>query len=704
MTKLSNAIVKQRWLILILAVLLLIPSLLGIISTRINYDMLDYLPKDIETVKGQDILMDEFGKGAFSLIVVEGMDDNGVADLKSEIEKVEHVDTVLWYNSVADLTVPKEILPDKIYSAFNSGDATMVAVFFDTSTSADETMDAITKIRNLSNKQVFVSGMSAMVTDLKALCEREEPIYVGLAVLLSCIAMMITLDNWLAPFVFLASIGMAILYNLGSNYFLGEISYITKALAAVLQLGVTMDYSIFLWHSYEEQKSLTDDKKAAMSNAITATITSVTGSSITTIAGFIALCFMSYTMGLDLGVVMAKGVLLGVIGSVTILPSLILILDKPMSKFNHRSIIPNMDKLAGFVTKHYVPIIIAFVIILVPALYGYTNTKSYYDLAKTLTVENGLSAEDVRYSVANSELNKYFDVSTTEMVLCDADMTANDAKNMLNEIEDVDGVMYALGINSVLDGTVPEETIPKELISKLKSDKHQLILVNSKYSVASDEANEQITKINKIIKQYDSNAMLIGEAPCTKDLIQITNHDFSVVDSISIIAIFIIILIVLKSVSLPVILVAVIEFAIFINLGIPCYTGTELPFIAPICINTIQLGATVDYAILMTTRYKKERIDGHSKIESVQIALSTSIPSIIVSAFGFFAATAGVALYSNIDIISSLCTLMARGAIISMISVIFVLPSMFMLFDKIVCKSTLDMHRIHFGKKGEAKS
>jgi len=694
MIKFGNAVVRRRWLILVIAVLLLIPSVFGMMHTRINYDMLDYLPKDMETVKGQNILLNDFGKGAFSLVVVEGVEDKDVVQLKSNIEQVEHVKTVLWYDSLADMTIPMEILPDKIYDAFNSGDATLMAVFFDTSTSADETMEAISQIRSITGKQVFVSGMSALVTDLKALCENEEPIYVGLAVLFACIAMMITLDNWVIPIVFLASIGITILYNLGSNYFIGEISYITKALAAVLQLGVTMDYSIFLWHSYCEQKNIYKDNKEAMANAITATITSVVGSSITTIAGFIALCFMSYTMGLDLGIVMAKGVLLGVIGSITILPSVILIFDKPLSKLQHRSIIPKMDRVAVFITKHYIPILIVFTILLIPAFYGYSNTKVYYDFSKTLSEGSGLSAEDIPFSIANDKLKDDFDVSTTEMILCDADMSAKNAQQMLNEIEAVGGVKYALGINSVLDSTVPEEMVPEDLLSQLKSDKYQLILINSIYTVSTDEVNNQIDEINVILKKYDQNGMLIGEAPCTKDLIKVTNNDFNVVSIISIVAIFIIILLVLKSVTLPVVLVAVIEFAIFINLGIPYYTGVMLPFIAPICITTIQLGATVDYAILMTTRYKKERIEGRAKRLAVTNALSASIPSIIVSALGFFAATFGVAVYSNIDIISSMCSLMARGAIISMLSVIFVLPAMFMLLDKVICATTFKMRKL----------
>jgi predicted RND superfamily exporter protein len=567
----------------------------------------------------------------------------------------------------------------------------MMAVFFDTSTSSDETMEAVNQIRSLTDKQCFVSGLSALVTDLKALCEREEPIYVAIAVVCACAAMVFLLDSWLVPFVFLASIGMAILYNLGSNYFLGEISYVTKALAAVLQLAVTRDYSIFLWHSYTEQKQLSSDYLEAMAHAIGETITSVVGSSITTIAGFIALCFMSYTMGMDLGIVMAKGVLLGVIGSVTTLPALILLFDRALDKTRHRSIIPKMDKLAGFVTKRYALFLIIFVVALIPAVIGYAHTPVYYDFTNILSSSDkeNISEEDMQFLIADTKLNDYFDIASTHMILCDADMPAEDAKNMLSEIEDVDGVTYALGLNSVVGSLVPEEMIPASIESALKSDNYQLILINSSYKVSTDACNDQIEAINAILKTYDPNGMLIGEGPCTKDLIDVTDRDFTGVTWISIAAIFVIIALVLKSASLPVVLVSVIEFAIFINLGIPYYTGFSMPFIAPICISTIQLGATVDYAILMTTRYKRERFAGRPKKDAVSTALSTSIPSILVSALGFFAATFGVALYSNISLISSICELMARGAIVSMLSVIFILPAMFMLLVRVICKTSI---------------
>ena len=682
MLKFGKGVVRARVPILIVCLLLLIPSVMGMLATRINYDMLDYLPSDMETMQGQDILMKDFGKGAFSFVIVEGMSDRDVAKLEASIEQVPHVDTVLWYDDLMDLSVPKEILPEKYYNAFNSGDATMMAVFFDSSTSSDDTMEAVSAIRSIAGKQCFVSGMSALVTDLKDLCEREEPIYVGLAVICSCVVMMLLLDSWLVPLLFLASIGVTIVYNLGTNVFLGEISYITKALAAVLQLAVTMDYSIFLWHSFTEQKEIYSDPKDAMAHAVAMTLTSVTGSSITTIAGFVAMCFMSYTMGMDLGIVMAKGVLLGVLGSVTLLPALILLLDKPLEKTRHRALIPSMDKFAGWVTRHSWIFLIVFLVVLIPAVYGYSNTPVYYNFTSTLSA--GDNGEDLQCLIADSKLNEYFDVSSTHMILCDENMPPKQAKAMLDEIEQVDGVKYALGLDSVIGSRIPQEIVPEEVTSILKNGGHQLMLINSAYTVATDECNAQIDAINAILKKYDPNGMLIGEGPCTKDLIQVTDRDFTVVSWISIAAIFVIILLVFKSLSLPIILVSVIEFAIFINLGIPYYTGVTLPFIAPIAISTIQLGATVDYAILMTTRYKLERSSGRDKATSVRIALSSAIPSVLVSALGFFAATFGVSIYSDVELISSLCTLLARGAIISMLCVIFILPAMLMLLDKII--------------------
>ena len=693
----SKAVVKFRIPIIILALILAVPSVLGMIGTRINYDMLDYLPDTMDTVVGQQKLMDDFGKGAFSFIIVEDMPDKDVSALKQKIEKVDHVETVLWYDSLVDISVPKELLPEKIYNEFNTKNATMLAVFFNTSTSADITMDAVREIRSIAGKQCFVSGMSALVTDLKDLCEKEEPIYVAIAVVLAAVAMVVFLDGWLVPFVFLASIGLMILLNLGTNYFFGEVSYITKALSAVLQLAVTMDYSIFLWHSYNEEREHFDDHKKAMEVAISKTLTSVVGSSLTTVAGFAALCFMTFTLGRDLGIVMAKGVILGVIGCVTVLPSMILVLDKPLHATRHRPLLPDMNGLARGVVKIFPVFLIIFALLIVPSLYGYqkTNDEVYYDMGQCLP-------EDMEYVIANSKLSEDFNIASTHMILIDAKTDPKQVRNMCSEMEKVDGVKYVLGLESVIGSRVPEEVLPERLTKVLKSDNLELLLVNSSYKVASDKVNAQINELNTILKKYDQNGMLIGEAPCMKDMIETTNHDFQVVNAVSIVAIFIIIAAVEKSITLPFILIAIIEFAIFINLGLPHYLGQSLPFIAPICISTIQLGATVDYAILMTTRYKTERIGGKSKRDSVTEALSTSIPSIIVSGFGLFAATFGVAVYSDIDIISSMCMLMARGAIVSMICVILLLPALLMLFDKIICKTTLGMGNV--GKSKENKT
>ena len=636
--KLGKAVVKSRFVILILAVALMIPSALGMAFTRVNYDILSYLPDNLDTIKGQDYLLDDFGKGAFSFLIFENMDDKDVAATEEKIKEIDHVDTVLWYDDFADISIPKEMLPDKIYDAFNSGNATMMAVFFDTSTSADETMNAIEEIRSVAGKQCFVSGMSAMITDMKDMFEEQEMTYVAIAVVVAVIAMMIFMDNWIIPFVFLASIAVAILVNMGSNYFMGEVSFITKALAAVLQLAVTMDYSIFLWHSYEEQKGICENHKQAMAVAIHETVRSVIGSSITTVAGFIALCFMTFTLGLDLGIVMAKGVILGVISCVTVLPSLILVLDKPLEKTMHKSLIPSTKKLATGLVKIFPVFLVMFAAL---------------------------------------------------MVLVDSSLSAKDARNMTNELEKVDGVKYVLGLESVVGSLVPEEVLPDSITSVLKNDKWELMLINSEYKTATDPMAKQIDELNKIITKYDKDGLLIGEAACTNDLVNITTVDFQVVNAISIVAIFIIIAIVEKSITLPIILVAVIELAIFINLGIPHLMGESLPVITPICISTIQLGATVDYAILMTTRYKKERYLGNDKRTSVITALETSIPSIIVSAMGLFAATIGVAFYSDVDLISSICKLLARGAVISMFCVTLILPAMFMLFDKVIAKTTL---------------
>ena len=687
--RLARGVVKCRIPILILAVLLMIPAVFGYANTRVNYDMLTYLPKDMETVVGQDLLMQDFGKGAFSFLIVEDMPEKDVSALREKLQTVDHVETVLWYDSVADLSIPMELLPEKVYKAFNADNATMLAIFFDSSTSADVTMDAIREIRSIAGKQCFVSGMSALVTDLKDLCEKEEPIYVAIAVLMALAAMLLLLDSWLVPFVFLASIGVMILLNLGSNYFLGEISYITKALSAVLQLAVTMDYSIFLWHSYNEQLQRESDRVEAMANAIHATFTSVLGSSITTVAGFIALCFMSFTMGRDLGIVMAKGVILGVLGSVTVLPAMILVLDKPLQKTKHRALIPNMEKPAGSIVKIFPVFLILFAILIPPAWIGYekTNSEVYYDMGECLP-------QDMEFVTANNKLRDNFDVASTHMVLADAKLPAKDVRAMTKEMEQVDGVKYVLGLESVLGSAIPEELLPEKVSSVLKSENWQLILINSSCRVASDAVNAQIDALNGILKKYDPNGMLIGEAPCMKDMIETTDHDFQVVNLISILAIFLIIAAVEKSLTLPVILITVIEAAIFVNLGLPHYLGQSLPFIAPICISTIQLGATVDYAILMTTRYKQERIGGADRRTAVKTALATSIPSIIVSGMGLFAATFGVALYSDIDIVGSMCMLLARGAIISIFMVIFALPALLLLCDKLICSTTVGMRHI----------
>ncbi len=694
MVRFGKGVVKFRVPILVTAVLLLIPSLFGMVKTRINYDMLNYLPDEMETVQGQEILLEDFGKGAFSIVIVEGMEEKEIAALKEQVEGIDHVESVIWYDSLADLSTPMELLPESLYEAFNKEDATLMAVFFDTSTSADETIGAIQDVRRTMGKSCFVTGMSAMVTDLKELCEREEPIYVALAVLLATVVMMLFLDSYLIPFIFLASIGMAILWNLGSNIALGEISYITKALSAVLQLAVTMDYSIFLWHSYSEQKlRFGGDKEEAMAHAIASTITSVVGSSITTIAGFLALCFMSFTLGKDLGLVMAKGVAFGVIGCVTTLPAMILIFDKAIEKTRHRVLLPKMDGPARFVVKFAPLFLILFVVLLVPAFYGYQKTEVYYDLGSTLP-------EDMDYVISNTKLKENFEMGSTHMVLADANLSQKEIKAMVDEINQVEGVKLTMGLSSVVGSLVPEEIIPKSIEEILKGDRYELLMISSEYVTATDEVNEQIAEINDIVKKYDENGMLIGEAPCTKDLIEVTDRDFQVVSWLSIAAIFVIIALVFKSASLPVLLVAVIELAIFINLGLPYYTGTVLPFVAPICISTIQLGATVDYAILMTTRYKTERLGGIEKHEAATIALSSSIPSVMVSALGFFAATFGVGLYSDVDIISSMCGLMARGAIISMFLVIFILPSMLVSFDGLIGVTSIGFRRKDEKNKG----
>lgn len=686
MEKLGRGIVKARIPILVISILLLIPAALGYINTRVNYDILYYLPKEIDTMQGQDILLDEFQKGAYAIVVVDGMHGRELTKLEDKIENVDHVAKLISYNSIVGGDIPLEMIPEKLRSQFYNSDkdSTMLAIFFDDTTSSDGTMNAIKEIRKVTDGQCFISGMSAVVTDTKTLSEKETPIYVLIAVILACIVLAVFMDSFLVPVFFMLSIGIAIVYNLGSNYFMGEVSYITKALAAVLQLGVTLDYSIFLWHSYKEMKEeYGDDHKEAMAHAIASTITSVVGSSITTVAGFIALCFMSFTLGMDLGVVMAKGVVFGVICCVTVLPSLILTFDKALERTMHREILPaRFDKLAGFIVNHAWIFIVIFVALLGPAIYGYQHTNVYYDLAETLPA-------NLDCSIANKKLEENFDVNSIYMILADSELNSKDANKMMTEIKDLDGVTFALGLDSAIGNEIPKELIPESLKSELVSDKHQIMMVGSDYKVASDEINNQITTIQDIAKKYDSTSMVIGEAPCTKDLITITDTDFQRVSAVSIGAIVVIILLVFKSISLPVVLVAAIEFAIFINMGLPYYLGTTIPFIASVVIGTIQLGATVDYAILMTTRYKRERFAGATKKEAITTALSTSIPSIIVSALGFFAATFGVGLISSVDMIGSLCSLMARGAIVSMIVVIFVLPSLFVLLDKIIIHTSM---------------
>ena len=686
MKKFGKVVVKLRIPILVLSFLLLIPSVLGYFNTRVNYDILYYLPSDIDTMQGQDILLDDFGKGAYAMVVVDGMNKSNVSKLVKKVEGVDHVASVISYSGIVGDDVPSEILPDKFRSYFENEDsgATLFAIFFDDTTSSDDTMKAIQEVRDVTDNQCYIAGMSAVVTDTKTMAEKETPFYVLVAVVLVCIVLAIFMDSFLVPVFFMLSIGMAIVYNLGSNYFLGEVSYITKALAAVLQLGVTLDYSIFLWHSYKEAKEETpDDHHEAMAVAIGNTLTSVVGSSITTVAGFIALCFMSFTLGLDLGVVMAKGVVLGVIGCVTILPSLILTFDKALEKTMHREIMPNFDKPARWIVNHSWIFLIIFVLLLGPAIYGYNNTKVYYDLSDTLP-------EKLNCSQANKMLAENFDgTNSIYMILADSNLSAEDSNAMMNEVNDLDGISFALSIDSALGGEIPTEMLPDSLVSELKGDEYQIMMVSTNYTIASDEINDQINKVDAIAKKYDAKSMVIGEAPCTKDLITITDKDFKTVSAVSIVAIFFIIFFVLKSISLPVILVAAIEFAIFVNMGIPYYTGTTIPFISSVVIGTIQLGATVDYAILMTTRYKRERAAGNSKKEAISIALGTSIPSIIVSALGFFAATFGVGMIASVDMIASLCTLMARGAIISMFVVIFVLPSLFVLLDKVIIHTSL---------------
>lgn len=692
-------VVRHRRAIIIIALLSLIPCTFAYSQLKCNYDLLSYLPDSIQTVQGQDILKDEFGKGAFSFVITEGLTDQENSDLKQKIEQVDHVDTVLWPNELTDRNIPKRIIPDKYYDAFNNGDATMMAVFFDTGTSDDATLDAVDQIRNISSQEVMVSGMSAFVDDLKTIAQREEPIYVLVAVIGAVIGLLLLTDSFLVPVVFLSSIGIAIMWNMGTNFIFGQISYVTKALAAVLQLAVTMDYSIFLWHAFvEEREKFPGNPQEAMAVAISNTLTALLSSAATASAGFLAMIFMSYTLGLDLGLVMAKGCVLGLIGSLTTLPALILAFEKPLIKTRHRTLIPRADRLAAHVTRRYPVYLVLFAVLLVPAVYGYVNKPVFYDFTKMVAGQSStMSAEDTKFLTANEALEDNFDVATTEMILCKSDMPHAEAKEMLNRLNDVDGVKYAIGYDSIAGGQIPDQLIPNKVKSALKSGDYQLIVINSAYAVSSNEVNAQIDSINSILKDYDPDGMLIGEAPATKDLISITNSDFHLVDWVAIIAVAIILLIVFRSVSLPVILVFVIEFAIMFNMSIQFYMNDSMPFLTPICITTIQLGSTVNYAILLTTRYRRERFDGKEKREAISTAMATSLPAVVTSACSFFAATIGVSTYSNVTLISSMTTMMARGAIISMFATLFFLPAFFMLLDGLIIRTSR-----HFINRGDS--
>ena len=681
MKKISSLIVKKRMMILIISLVLLIPSVFGYISTKINYDLLTYLPKEIDTMKGQDILKEDFGTGAFSMLVSENMKPKEVSALKEKIQDVPHVKDVIWYDSLLDTSVPMEMLPKDLYEAFNHGDATLLMILYDDTSSAEGTMDAVREIRKIADERVFLSGMTAVLVDTQALSEAEAPLYVLLAVVLCAITLMLAMDSWLIPFVFLASIGIAIVYNLGSNLFLGQISYVTKALAAVLQLGVTMDYSIFLWHSYEKYAE-TEDKEKAMAHAIEDTMSSVIGSSVTTIAGFIALCFMSFTLGLDLGIVMAKGVLLGVVCCLTVLPAMILVFDKPLRKTKHKALLPDLKGIATFSIGHEKIVLILCALLLIPVVHGYRNTPVYYNLDSSLP-------RDLASIQANEKLKEEFNMNSTHMLLMDAGVEEKKVMEMADEMKKEDGVKFVLGLNTVKGPLIPEEFVPEKLKDALISDNYQLLLIGSEYEVASEAVNNQVAKLTEIAKAYDPESMLIGEAPCTKDLIEITDHDFNTVSTVSIGVIFLIIAIVFRSISLPALLVAVIEFGIMINMGIPAYTGSKIPFIASIVIGTIQLGSTVDYAILITTKYRRSRTAGVPVRKAVTDAVNESAKSVMVSALAFFASTFGVGMYSNIDMISSLCTLMSRGALISMLCVLLVLPAVLVAFDGIITKTTL---------------
>ena len=689
-------VVKYKHLILTLAIILLVPSIVGYFSTRVNYDMLSYLPDSMDTVVGQKELLEDFGKGAFSMVITEDLPIEEQAKLEKKIKAVPHVDTVLGFGSIQNANIPPEIIPEDLYSTLNKGNESLIAVFFDTSTSADETLTAIRDIRKLMDEHIYVSGMSSFIVDLQDVSTSEELLYIAIAVTLAFAVMLALLDNWLAPFIFMLSIGVMVLINLGTNIVFGEISYVTKALSAVLQLAVTMDYSIFLWHSYREHLKENANSDDAMIKAVKDTLGSVFGSSATTVAGFIALCFMSFTMGLDLGLVMAKGVVLGVIGSVTVLPALILVFDKVLRKLDHKPLMPNFGKISDFIVKYFPAFLIVFLAIMAPALFGYiqTNNNVNYELS------TGLPG-NTKAAIANKKLDQDFGLSNMHMILSRADLDEDKAREMTDKLKEVDGIKSVLNLESMLPENIPPEVLPDEAISIFKSEKWELTLAVSKYRTATDDMAKQIAEMKDIIKSYDESALLIGEAGCTQDMIELTSSDFQVVNTISIIAIFIIIAVVTRSISLPIILIVVIEFAIFINLAISYFTGTSLLFIAPICISTIQLGATVDYAILMTTRYNRERLDGKDKKAAAKEALVTSIPSILVSGTVLFAATIGVAIISSADLVSSLCMLLARGAVISIIVVPTVLAPMLMFFDPFIIRTTMGMKQLVKGVKNE---
>lgn len=686
MKTIGKAIAKGKYLIFILALALLVPSAIGYLKTKVNYDILSYLPDSLETVSGQDIMVDEFGMGAFSMVIVQGMDNKDTAALEADLETIDHVKEVLWYDDMLDLSVPVSMIPDSIRNAFFQGDATMMIALFDDTTSADDTMEAITAMRKMVGKNCFISGMSGVVTDIKNLALKEMPVYVVIAAVLSLLILLLTTDSFVLPFIFLSSIGAAIVYNMGTNVFLGQISYITQALVAVLQLGVTMDYSIFLLHSYEEAKPKYDKRDDAMAEAIANTFVSVAGSSVTTVAGFAALIFMTFELGRDLGIVMIKGVIIGVICCVTVLPALVLIFEKAIDKTRHKPLLPSMDRISNFIMKHTWLWLVIFVIAFVPALKGNNDVQLYYN------IDSGLP-DTLDSAIANKKLSDEFHMSTIHIIMVDSSLDAKSKKEILNKVEAVDGVKWALGINSVTGETIPENMIPKQLTSKLKSDKYEIMFVCSDYSSATDEVNAQIASINDIVKSYDPTGMVIGEAPLMKDLEDTTSVDLVTVNTVSVLAIFVIVMIVFKSISLPTILVTVIEFAIFVNMAISYYSGISQPFVAPIVVGTIQLGATVDYAILMTNRYKKERMEGKEKHEAISIAHKTSFKSILTSGLSLFAATIGVAIYSNIDMIKSIVVLLCRGAIISMVIVLVLLPAMLNLFDKLICYTTIGMRR-----------